>query len=43
MNTAIFFGILSLMAMGTLIIAYVQHTCGIACYEIKYKIENLPK
>jgi len=32
------------MAIATLMIAYIQHTCGmfkITWYEIKYEIENL--
>jgi len=47
MNIAIFLGILSFIAMGTLMIAYLQHTCGmfrIAWYEIKYESnKNLSK
>jgi hypothetical protein len=37
MNTAIFIGILSLIAMAALLIAYFQHTCAmfkIAWYEL---------
>jgi len=40
MNAAIFIGILTFLAMGTLLIAYVQHICGmfkIAWYGIGYK------
>ncbi|KAH0946893.1 hypothetical protein HN011_001517 [Eciton burchellii] len=42
MNAAIFIGILTFLAMGTLLIAYIQHTCGmfkIACYRIEHAIE----
>jgi len=40
MNAAIFIGIFTFLSMGTLLITYIQHTCGmfkIAWYETKYK------
>ncbi|KAH0946879.1 hypothetical protein HN011_000957 [Eciton burchellii] len=47
MNAAFFIGILSFIAMGTLVITYLQHICGmfrIACYRIEHAIEiNIPK
>ncbi|XP_026826439.1 uncharacterized protein LOC105286924 isoform X4 [Ooceraea biroi] len=47
MNAALFIGILTLIAMGTLLIAYLQHTCGmfkIACYRIEHAMEiNIEK
>jgi len=48
MNAAFFIGILSLIAIGTFMIAYVQHTCGmfrIAWYELERnnKDKNLLK
>ncbi|XP_011336962.3 uncharacterized protein LOC105279101 isoform X3 [Ooceraea biroi] len=42
MNAAIFIGVLTFLAMGTLMIAYLQHTCGmftIACYRIEHAME----
>ncbi|KAH0946896.1 hypothetical protein HN011_004503 [Eciton burchellii] len=42
MNTAIFIGILSLIAMAALLIAYFQHTCAmfkIACYRMEHTVE----
>jgi hypothetical protein len=42
-NAAIFVGVLTLLAIGTLMIVYLQHTCGmfrIAWYEIKNKLQN---
>jgi len=41
-NAAFFIGILSLIAMGALMIVYVQHTCGmfrIAWYELEHNNE----
>jgi len=40
MNAAIFIGILSLIATATLMIAYIQHTCGmfkIVWYELRHE------
>ncbi|XP_026826476.1 uncharacterized protein LOC105279098 isoform X2 [Ooceraea biroi] len=42
MNAALFIGILTLITTGTLMIAYLQHTCGmfrIACYRIEHAME----
>ncbi|KAH0946912.1 hypothetical protein HN011_007318 [Eciton burchellii] len=42
MNAAIFIGIFTFLSMGTLLIAYIQHTCGmfrIACYRIENAME----
>ncbi|XP_026826485.1 uncharacterized protein LOC113562181 isoform X2 [Ooceraea biroi] len=42
MNAAISIGILTFIATGTLMIAYLQHTCGmfrIACYRIEHAME----
>ncbi|XP_026826473.1 uncharacterized protein LOC113562180 isoform X4 [Ooceraea biroi] len=43
MNAALFIGILTVITTGTLMIAYLQHTCGmfrIAWYETGYRIEH---
>jgi hypothetical protein len=40
MNAAIFIGIFTFLSMGTLLIAYIQHICGmfrIAWYATKHK------
>ncbi|XP_011350800.2 uncharacterized protein LOC105287080 isoform X1 [Ooceraea biroi] len=46
-DTAMIIGVISWIAMGTLMIAYLQHTCGmfkIACYRIENAMEiNIPK
>ncbi|XP_026826471.1 uncharacterized protein LOC113562180 isoform X2 [Ooceraea biroi] len=42
MNAALFIGILTVITTGTLMIAYLQHTCGmfrIACYRIEHAME----
>ncbi|KAH0946911.1 hypothetical protein HN011_007303 [Eciton burchellii] len=41
-NAAIFVGVLTFLAMGTLMIVYLQHTCGmfrIACYRIEHAMK----
>jgi len=46
MNAAIFIGILTFLAMGTLLIAYIQHICGmfkIAWYGYKNSYKNYAK
>ncbi|RLU22126.1 hypothetical protein DMN91_006506 [Ooceraea biroi] len=47
MNVALFIGVLIVIAMGTLMIVYLQHTCGmfrIACYRIEHAMEiNIEK